>query len=87
MKWFSGSSVVMRHCIADPRAAISAWGGTPLSGVPISAPWEMAICAFTMSIPVTTSVTVCSTWMRGLTSMKKKSPVSASMRNSTVPAH
>ena len=28
------------------------------------------ICAFTISRPVTTSVTVCSTWMRGLTSMK-----------------
>ncbi len=27
-----------------------------------------------MSMPVTTSVTVCSTWMRGLTSMKKNSP-------------
>ena len=26
--------------------------------------------ALTMSTPVTSSVTVCSTWMRGLTSMK-----------------
>jgi hypothetical protein len=27
-----------------------------------------------MSMPVTISVTVCSTWMRGLTSMKNHSP-------------
>ena len=35
-----------------------------------SPPMAMRICAFTMSMPVTTSVTVCSTWMRGFTSMK-----------------
>jgi hypothetical protein len=34
----------------------------------------MRICALTMSIPVTTSVTVCSTCRRGLTSMKKNRP-------------
>jgi hypothetical protein len=34
------------------------------------APSVMRICALTMSMPVTCSVTVCSTWMRGLTSMK-----------------
>jgi hypothetical protein len=34
------------------------------------APSVTRICALTMSTPVTTSVTVCSTWMRGLTSMK-----------------
>ena len=33
-------------------------------------PRSMWICALTMSMPVTSSVTVCSTWMRGLTSMK-----------------
>ena len=33
-------------------------------------PRSMRICALTMSMPVTSSVTVCSTWMRGLTSMK-----------------
>ena len=86
MKWFSGSSVVMRHCIAEPRIPTSSCAGTPLSGVPIAAPCEMRIWAFTMSMPVTTSVTVCSTCTRGLTSMKKKSPESASIRNSTVPA-
>ena len=31
---------------------------------------RLRICALTMSMPVTSSVTVCSTWMRGLTSMK-----------------
>ena len=39
-----------------------------------------------MSTPVTSSVIVCSTWIRGLTSMKYNSFVSASTRNSTVPA-
>jgi hypothetical protein len=34
------------------------------------APSVMRICALTMSMPVTSSVTVCSTWMRGFTSMK-----------------
>ena len=86
MKWFSGSSVVMRHCIAEPRTSTSSWAGTPLAGSPIVAPCARRICAFTMSMPVTTSVTVCSTCTRGLTSMKKKSPESASIRNSTVPA-
>ena len=33
-------------------------------------PWATRIWLLTMSMPVTTSVTVCSTWMRGLTSMK-----------------
>ena len=87
MKWFSGSSVVMRHCMAEPFGRTSSWAGTPLSGVPIAAPSESRIWALTMSMPVTTSVTVCSTWTRGLTSMKKNSPRSASTRNSTVPAH
>jgi ribosomal protein L34E len=86
MKRFSGSSVVIRHCRAEPLRRISSWGGTPLSGVPILAPVAMRICALTMSMPVTTSVTVCSTCRRGLTSMKKNRPESASMRNSTVPA-
>ena len=33
----------------------------------------MRIWLLTMSMPVTTSVTVCSTWMRGFISMKKHS--------------
>ena len=35
-----------------------------------ASPSAMWICALTISMPVTSSVTVCSTWMRGLTSMK-----------------
>ena len=38
------------------------------------APAAMRNCASTRSKPVTCSVTVCSTWMRGLHSMKKCSP-------------
>ncbi len=87
MNRFSGSSVVIRHCMAEPFSRTSSCAGTPLSALPIAAPSASRICALTMSIPVTTSVTVCSTWIRGLTSMKKKSPLSASSRNSTVPAH
>ena len=49
---------------------ISDCGGTPTSGSSSVRPSAMRICAWTMSIPVTTSVTVCSTWMRGFTSMK-----------------
>src|SRR5258708_7270957 len=49
-------------------------------------PWATRIWLFTRSTPVTTSVTVCSTWMRGFTSMKKNSSRSRSSRNSTVPA-
>ena len=45
----------------------------------------MRICACTKSTPVTSSVTVCSTWMRGLASMKKWLPL-PSTRNSNVPA-
>src|SRR5205807_1522184 len=57
----------------------------------ISGPWRSKPCATwiwqrTRSMPVTISVTVCSTWMRGLTSMKYHSPESMSTRNSTVPA-
>ena len=49
-------------------------------------PAAMRNWASTRSMPVTCSVTVCSTWMRGLHSMKKCSPVSGTTRNSTVPA-
>ena len=62
-------------------------GGQAASGSsPMSAPSAMRIWARTRSTPVTCSVTVCSTWMRGFTSMKWKRPVSRSCRNSTVPA-
>ena len=42
----------------------------------------MASCAATRSTPVVSSVTVCSTWMRGFTSRKTNS--SPATRNSTV---
>ena len=71
MKLFSGFSVVMRHCSAWPDRRISGWAGMPVSPVlPMWPPSAMRIWAFTMSRPVTISVTVCSTWMRGFTSMK-----------------
>ncbi len=86
MKLFSGSSVVIRHWMACPFSRTSPWLAAPVAWLSVS-PSQMRICALTMSMPVTSSVTVCSTWMRGLTSMKKKAPVSMSIRNSTVPAH
>jgi hypothetical protein len=49
---------------------IASCDGTPDAGPPIRAPAAILSCAFTMSIPVTSSVTVCSTCRRGLTSMK-----------------
>ena len=50
-------------------------------------PSDNIICALTISIPVISSVIVCSTCIRGFTSMKKNSFVFISIRNSTVPAH
>ena len=70
MKFCSGSSVVIRHWIAWPDRRMSACAGTPDSGVPIAAPSTTWIWALMMSMPVTSSVTVCSTCTRGLTSMK-----------------
>ena len=45
----------------------------------------MRTCSRTMSIPVTSSVTGCSTWSRQFTSMKWNEP-SGPSRNSNVPA-
>ena len=69
MKLFCGSSVVIRHWIACPFSAMSAWPALPVASASVL-PSATRICARTMSMPVTSSVTVCSTWMRGLTSMK-----------------
>ena len=80
----AGSSVVMRHCSAKPRAWMSSC--TSRSRSASVAPAAIWICACTRSTPVTSSVTVCSTWMRGFISMKTYRP-SAPSRNSTVPAH
>ncbi len=86
MNAFCGSSVVTRHCTACPSSVTSYCEATPVASVSV-APWAIRICARTMSMPVTSSVTVCSTCTRGFTSMKKNSPESMSIRNSTVPAH
>ena len=67
---------------AQIRIAAGARIGTAESGCPAA----IRIWLLTRSTFVTISVTVCSTWMRGLTSMKYSASVSASCRNSTVPA-
>ena len=41
-----------------------------ISGSKAAVPWAIKIWLLTRSTLVTISVTVCSTWMRGLTSMK-----------------
>ncbi len=81
-----GSSVVMRHWRAAPRSWMRSCV-RPSSA--IVCPAAMRICDCTRSTSVTSSVTVCSTWMRGFISMKTTSPVrgpAVSRRNSTVPA-
>ena len=69
-KPFCGSSVVMRHWMAKPRIWTSAWEEIPISGSDSRWPWATRICIWTRFRPVIISVTVCSTWMRGFTSMK-----------------
>src|SRR5258708_6435399 len=78
LKFWSASSALMRHSIAWPFTQICS--SEKLSGLPSAS----AICSFTRSMPVTASVTVCSTWMRAFTSMKYGLPA-ASTRNSNVP--
>ncbi len=66
-KFCAGSSVVIRHWRAVPVTTMPSWA------MPRSARLAPpAICnwAWTMSMAVTSSVTVCSTWMRGFISMK-----------------
>ena len=87
-----GDEVVLRVLGGDPALdGVAVERDVGLAGLAGGlgevAPSATRICARTMSMPVTSSVTVCSTWTRGLTSMKKKSPESRSIRNSTVPAH
>ncbi len=69
-KPFCGSSVVMRHWMAKPRIWMSAWEASPISGSERRYPCATRIWACTRLRPVIISVTVCSTWMRGFTSMK-----------------
>jgi hypothetical protein len=70
----------MRHSIACPRGFSGSLGNVIFA--PLAA---MRICSATRSIPMTISVTGCSTWTRVFISMKYSSPRS-SMRNSSVPA-
>ena len=85
-KPFAGSSVVIRHCSAAPLIR------TMSCDRPRSAndsPEAIRICDWTKSTSVISSVTVCSTWIRGFISMKTCWPArspSVSTRNSTVPA-
>ncbi|MNT45242.1 hypothetical protein D3C72_1818160 [compost metagenome] len=77
-KLFFGSSALMRNCRAKPRWMMSS------CLIESSRPEAMRICSRTMSIPVISSVMVCSTWTRVFISMKYTSP--SARRNSTVPA-
>ena len=66
-KLLAGSSVVIRHCIAAPRSCTESWVSPRSASV---SPDAIRICERTRSTSVTSSVTVCSTWMRGFISMK-----------------
>ena len=66
-KPLAGSSVVMRHWSAKPRGCTTSWVRPRSARV---APAAISICDCTRSTAVTSSVTVCSTWMRGFISMK-----------------
>eukprot|EP00965_Chrysotila_dentata_P057437 1905424-Pleurochrysis_carterae.AAC.1 len=57
----SAFSVVTRHCRATPRAWMCSWT-SPISSR--DAPAAIRSCACGMSMPVTSSVTVCSTCER-----------------------
>ena len=81
-KPLAGSSVVIRHCSAAPRSCTVSWL-SPRSAS--DSPAAIRSWAWTRSTSVTSSVTVCSTWMRGFISMNTCLPASSS-RNSTVPA-
>ena len=65
-----GSSALIRHSIAWPRRAMSRWRNRSF--------WPAAtrICSCTMSMPVMSSVTGCSTCTRVFISMKKNSSFS-----------
>src|SRR5664279_2648901 len=73
-----GSSALIRHSIAWPFFTMSRCRNRSLR------PAAMKICCCTMSMPVISSVTGCSTCTRVFISMKKNS--SFSYRNSIVPA-
>ena len=79
-----GRDAALHRDAAASRSAPAA--GCSAAARAACGPAATRIWLLTRSMPVTTSVTVCSTWMRGLTSMKKNSLRSTSSRNSTVPA-
>ena len=54
----------------SPGPGSTDWSAMSISGSESGAPSAIRIWLLTRSTPVTISVTVCSTWMRGLTSMK-----------------
>ena len=66
-KSLAGSSVVIRHCSAAPRIRIESWVSPRSASV---SPAAMRSCDWTRSTSVISSVTVCSTWIRGFISMK-----------------
>ena len=63
----AGSSVVIRHCRAAPRSTTLSCESPRSARV---SPEAIRSCACTRSTSVTSSVTVCSTWIRGFISMK-----------------
>ena len=86
-KPLAGSSVVIRHCSAAPLIRMTSWRQAEVGER--SRREAIRICAWTRSTSVISSVTVCSTWIRGFISMKTCWPArspSVSTRNSTVPA-
>ena len=66
-KLLAGSSVVIRHCSAAPRSRMVSCERPRSARV---SPEAIRIWDCTRSTSVTSSVTVCSTWMRGFISMK-----------------
>ena len=74
----AGSSALSLISSACPRR-----GARPVSES--GSPAATRSCSRTMSMPVTSSLTGCSTWRRAFSSMKWKVP-SAPSRNSNVPA-
>ena len=66
-KPLAGSSVVIRHCSAAPRTWTESWVSPSSARV---SPPAIRIWELTRSMLVTSSVTVCSTWIRGFISMK-----------------
>ena len=68
-KFLLASSALIRHSIAWPRSSRSSWA------IESGSPAATRMPSLTMSIPVTISVTQCSTWTRVFISRKKYSPL------------